>query len=116
MIERERCIDLTLYDETGSLDSNDELDESLSTSMSLDHDTTVSDLGNLIQFSNHAIKSFAIFPYFGLIIVLMILLNCLKQKTETLKTYMTRIIILLLVIQDSARILAVRQRMEMWKV
>ena len=38
MIERERCIDT----------SNDELDESLSTSMSLDHDTTVSDLGNLI--------------------------------------------------------------------
>ena len=50
MIERERCIDT----------SNDELDESLSTSMSLDHDTTVSmpDLGNLIQFSNHAIKKF----------------------------------------------------------
>ena len=48
MIERERCIDT----------SNDEWDESLSTSMSLDHDTTVSmpDLGNLIQFSNHAIK------------------------------------------------------------
>ena len=58
MIERERCIDLTLYDETVSLDSNDELDESLSTSMSLDHDTTVSDLGNLIQFLNLAIKSF----------------------------------------------------------
>ena len=48
MIERERCIDLTLYDEMGSLDSNDELDESLSTSMSLDHVTTVSDLGHLI--------------------------------------------------------------------
>ena len=50
MIERERCIDT----------SNDELDESLSTSMSLDHDTTVSmpDLGNLIQFSNHAIEKF----------------------------------------------------------
>ena len=67
MIERERCIDLTLYDETGSLDSNDELDESLSTSMSLDHDTTVSDLGNLIQFSNHAIKSFAIFIILALL-------------------------------------------------
>ena len=50
IIERERCIDT----------SNDELDESLSTSMSLDHDTTVSmpDLGNLIQFSNHAIEKF----------------------------------------------------------
>ena len=61
MIERERCIDT----------SNDELDESLSTSMSLDHDTTVSipDLGNLIQFSNHAIKKFCHFyslfwPYY----------------------------------------------------
>ncbi len=50
MIERERCTDT----------SNDELDESLSTSMSLDHDTTVSmsDLGNLIQFSIHTIEKF----------------------------------------------------------
>ena len=42
MIERERCVET----------SNDELDESLSTSMSLEHCTTVSmpDLGNPIQF------------------------------------------------------------------
>ena len=51
MIERERCIDLTLYDETGSLDSNDELDESLST-------VSMPDLGNPIHFSNRAIKKF----------------------------------------------------------
>ena len=52
MIERERCIDT----------SNDELDEPLSTNMSLYHYTADSmpGIGNLIQFSNGAIEKFYI--------------------------------------------------------